>query len=124
MANLIQKGTDGASGQEKLLASADVFADATGTPILQEVVDARGSFGSLNARLNNFVSSSGLLEAKKTDGVTKVIQVNNTGLAFFAATPIAKPTVTGVRGSGNTALANLLTQLANLGLITDSTTET
>lgn len=41
-------------------------------------------------------------------------------MGFFGATPIAKPTVTGSRG-GNAALASLLTQLATLGLITDST---
>lgn len=34
---------------------------------------------------------------------------------------MAKPTITGSRG-GNAALANLLTQLANYGLITDGTT--
>jgi hypothetical protein len=45
------------------------------------------------------------------------------GGAFGAngASPLAKPTISGSRG-GNTALANLLTQLANYGLITDSTT--
>lgn len=42
-------------------------------------------------------------------------------LAFNGATPITKPTVTGSRG-GNAALASLLTALATLGLITDSTT--
>jgi hypothetical protein len=41
-------------------------------------------------------------------------------IGFFATTPIAKPTVTGSRG-GNSALQNLLTELANLGLITNST---
>lgn len=41
-------------------------------------------------------------------------------LSLFGGTPIAKPTVTGSRG-GNTALASLLTQLAALGAITDST---
>jgi len=40
---------------------------------------------------------------------------------FFGSAPIAKPTVTGSRG-GNAALASLLTQLASLGLITDSST--
>lgn len=48
-----------------------------------------------------------------------LLQWNNTGLGFFAATPIAKPTVTGAHGS-NAALQSLLTALANLGLITDS----
>ena len=40
---------------------------------------------------------------------------------FFGATPVAKPTVTGAKG-GNAALTSLLTQLASLGLITDSST--
>jgi hypothetical protein len=42
-------------------------------------------------------------------------------MAFYGNTPIARPTVTGSRG-GNAALASLLTQLAALGLVTDSTT--
>lgn len=42
-----------------------------------------------------------------------------TKLGFFTTTPITKPTVTGSR-AGNAALASLLTQLANLGLVTDS----
>ncbi len=40
-------------------------------------------------------------------------------LAFYNTAPIVKPTVTGSRGS-NAALASLLTALANLGLLTDS----
>jgi len=42
-------------------------------------------------------------------------------LGFFETTPIAKPTVTGSRG-GNAALASFLTEMANLGLIIDSST--
>ena len=38
---------------------------------------------------------------------------------FFGATPVSKPTVTGSRGA-NPALQSLLTALANLGLVTDS----
>lgn len=41
-------------------------------------------------------------------------------IGFFGGTPGAKPTVSGSRGS-NAALADLLTELATLGLITDST---
>lgn len=41
-------------------------------------------------------------------------------LGFYAATAVAKQSVTGSRG-GNAALADLLTKLANLGLITDGT---
>lgn len=52
---------------------------------------------------------------------TKKIRVNNTGLHFDGGTPIAKPDITGSKG-GNVALGNLLTALANYGLITNSTT--
>lgn len=46
---------------------------------------------------------------------------NNPRIGFLGANPLARPTVTGGRG-GNAALASLLTALANLGLVTDSTT--
>ena len=53
-------------------------------------------------------------------GTTKVVSVSQgNGLGFHAATPVAKQTVTGSRGS-NAALASLLTALATYGLITDS----
>jgi hypothetical protein len=42
-------------------------------------------------------------------------------VGFNGATPGAKPTVTGAKGS-NAALASLLTALASYGLITDSST--
>ena len=50
-----------------------------------------------------------------------MIQVNSTGIGVFGSTPIARPTVSGSRG-GNAALADLCSELANLGLIIDSTT--
>lgn len=40
---------------------------------------------------------------------------------FFGASPVAKPTVSGAKG-GNAALGSLLSALAGLGLITDSST--
>ena len=64
-----------------------------------------------------FVGGSSL--ALQSSGTTRIL-VNGTGLGFFGATPIAKPTVTGSRG-GNAALASLLTELSNLGLCTNST---
>lgn len=42
-------------------------------------------------------------------------------VGFYGTTPAAKPTVTGAR-DGNAALASLLTALANVGLLTDSST--
>ncbi len=44
----------------------------------------------------------------------------NPTIGFLGAAPVTRPAVTGSRG-GNAALASLLTQLASLGLITDST---
>jgi len=49
------------------------------------------------------------------------LEWDSTGLGFYGATPSAKPTVSGSTG-GNAALQDLLSKLATLGLITDSTT--
>jgi hypothetical protein len=42
-------------------------------------------------------------------------------IAFYGASPIAKPSVSGSRG-GNAALASIITALSAYGLITDTTT--
>ena len=62
-----------------------------------------------------------VLEGRNSGGtVTEYFRANHTGLGWWGATPVAKPTVTGSRG-GNAALDSLLTALANYGLITNST---
>lgn len=48
------------------------------------------------------------------------ISINPLSLSFFGVSPVSQPTITGSRG-GNAALADLLTKLALLGLIVDST---
>lgn len=48
-----------------------------------------------------------------------VLSLRSAAIGFYGATPGTKPTVSGSRG-GNAALADLLTELATLGLITDS----
>lgn len=53
-----------------------------------------------------------------TDGS---LQHNSTKIGFYGATPGTKPTITGSRTDG-TALASLLTALATLGLLVDSST--
>lgn len=64
------------------------------------------------------------ISAADASGFREGVRVGTDGsqalLAFYAATPVAKQAVTGSRSS-NAALANLLTALAALGLITDST---
>lgn len=65
-------------------------------------------------------SGGGNLQLLSADLTTKV-SLSNTGLGFNGTAPVAKPTVTGSKG-GNAALASLLTALASMGLITDSST--
>jgi hypothetical protein len=60
-------------------------------------------------------------EIQLTIGGTTPVRVAGGALGFFDGTPVSKPNITGSRG-GNAALASLLTNLAGLGLITDSTT--
>ena len=52
---------------------------------------------------------------------TRPLTLGSNAIGFYGTTPAAKPTITGAK-SGNAALTSLLTQLAALGLITDSTT--
>lgn len=52
--------------------------------------------------------------------VTKAFRHTGNAAGFFNASPAARPTITGAKG-GNAALASLLSGLATLGLVTDST---
>ncbi len=69
-------------------------------------------------------TARGTLSANDSGGERDCIMWEGSGTAamvgFYGTAPIAKPAPTGSRG-GNAALASLLTALANLGLITDST---
>jgi len=75
---------------------------------------------SIGAQGNLTLADGANIVLNTTTG-TKIGTSTAQKLAFFNSTPIVKPTVTGSRG-GNAALASLLTELANLGLITNSTT--
>lgn len=90
----------------------------TGQPI---VVRPSSTVGDTNCAI--------ILRSKGSSGValqsgdsTNKVAVNNTGIGFFATAQVAKQTVSGSRASPEAALANLLTALANYGLITNSTT--
>jgi hypothetical protein len=92
-----------------------------------------------NANPGNITFTTGLIDGfggSTSGGYFAVINQNNPSyplkiavdasglvdqIGFFGVTPISKPTVTGSRATG-AALQNLLTKLAALGLITDSTT--
>lgn len=70
--------------------------------------------------LNDF-SGNTTAERRAVSGAPTVASGHGAALGFYATAPVAKPTVTGSRGA-NAALASLLTALANLGLLTDSST--
>lgn len=102
------------------VASADNWIQAT--------PGAVGSPVQLVAKGNTDANVGIVVKPKGTTGQAQLqggsggvkVGVNDTGLAFYGATPAAKPSITGSRG-GNAALTDLLTKLATLGLITDST---
>lgn len=48
------------------------------------------------------------------------IRLSSSGLGFYGATPVSKPSITGGYG-GSTALQNLLSELGSMGLINDNT---
>ena len=81
-------------------------------------VIARGSDGDIS--LNIRPKGTGTVRLQGAD-TSRKIEVGNSGIGFYGATPSAKPYVSGSRG-GNAALGDLLEKLATLGLITNNTT--
>lgn len=92
-----------------------VKAGSTGNDVLV-TVDAVDTNAGINIA-GHGSSGGGLLDG----GLNFKMKWNSTGIGFYGAAPAAKPTVTGAKG-GNAALASLLTALATLGILTDSTT--
>lgn len=81
------------------------------------VIDTTGNITALTAPIDT--NSQLILNSSDSGFNSNNLILTPTEMGFFSATPVTKPTVTGSRG-GNAALASLLTALANLGLITDS----
>lgn len=123
-------------GRIDLLSREDIRAAARGTAwrhvvfdvgsnVSKNVAELRG--GGANIAEWRSLQNTWRLIATQTgqlrdpSDTATLIEWNATGLGFFGTAPIAKPTVTGAKG-GNAALTSLLTQLAALGLVTDSTT--
>lgn len=77
--------------------------------------------GNLAISLDNFNPAMYLTTPNSVGVQTKQIVLQNTGIGFFGTNPAAKQTVTGSKG-GNAALASLISALALMGLITDTTT--
>lgn len=81
------------------------------------------------AQINSTQSGGTSMPLQLQYGGTTRIEMNTTGIGVFAATPVARPTITGVRtgtlGQLQTVVANMLTALgaaSGVGWWTDSTT--
>lgn len=106
-------------------------ASGTGTLTSQIAVDIENlTFAGTNIGIRSamntpgtFISHTGTAAARFGGEVEIDGALNHDGstAGFLGAAPVARPNITGSRG-GNAALASLLTGLANLGLVTDSTT--
>ncbi|MEU2002078.1 hypothetical protein ACH47B_13400 [Rhodococcus sp. NPDC019627] len=95
-------------------------------------VNQTGTFGGNTTWSGNKVAASGSVDVYTSmsfidgrnigigGGTGSQIGTSGSKMGFFGATPVARSSVTGSRG-GNAALADLLTKLAALGLIVDST---
>lgn len=90
-------------------ASENWTDSAQGTEIRFFVTANGGTTTALGLALHN----DGRLEIEGS------LDHDGSAVGFYGTAPASKPTVTGSRG-GNAALASLLTGLASLGLVTDS----
>lgn len=72
------------------------------------------------AKMNDLAQDKIIGRSTASTGVPEVITCTSFGRSFLAKS--AAVTVTGARDEPEAALASLLTQLATLGIITDSTT--
>lgn len=100
---------DGGAGSGASLEFNDASAQFA---LIQAIYDNR-SAGSKAASLSFQVRSS--------DNMTERLRLGGGGIGFYGASPASRQTVGGSR-RGNNALASLLTALAKLGLVTDSST--
>jgi len=117
----------GAPDQNGIAFAARV---AGGTPCVQDTqfrfsVQTTGMLrwgdGAAVQDTNLYRSAARTLKTDQSFHVGADLRHLGQSLGFYNATPIARPAVTGSR-EGNPALADLLTKLAALGLITDNTT--
>jgi hypothetical protein len=117
-AHAVQKGI----ARSAALVNRDPNA-GSGTQI--EFDDSTFQFALLRVTYDNRTagsrSGSMRFSVRSADALTERLRLDGTGIGFFGATPVARPSVGGSR-QGNTALASLLSALNALGLVTDATT--
>lgn len=114
------KGTGSVTMQSKGGTLANFVPAATGGSNANRMNFTQGDAGSgFTVTLNGTDTNIQLSISGKGTGGTLIESSGSGRLGFLGTTPIAKQTITGAKGS-NAALGSLLTALAALGLITDS----
>ena len=97
----------------------------TGSGTQIEFDDATMQYALLRVGYDNRTagarSASMRFSVRAADALTERLRLDGTGIGFFGATPVARPTVGGSR-QGNDALTNLLHALDAMGLVKDTTT--
>jgi hypothetical protein len=95
----------------------------SGTSI--EFNDGSAQYAGINATYDNRTTgaraASLSFKVRAGDNLTERLRLGGSGIGFFGATPVAQPAISGSRGR-NQALTSLLSGLASLGLVKDSTT--
>lgn len=101
--------------------TTSTLTDAAGNLSVAGTIAAAGTTFTLGGDGVLERSSAFTLRAQNNLHVGSTLQHNGANLGFYGGGPTTQPTVTGSRG-GNAALASVLTGLAAMGLVTDSTT--
>ena len=114
----IANAVGAANGISLTLLTGDAVRVQEGAFTLATISNSGAGIASCNFPVQFLMTSPQMI--LRVNGST-VIQSTGNNLGFFGSAAVAKPTVTGAKG-GNAALTSLCTQLAALGLITDSTT--
>lgn len=101
-------------------AAGTMYVVGTGVGTLISMTGNSGSGGSCRMDMAQATATiEGTTTLNLSMGGSPVIGMQSGKLGFFNTAPVVKQTVTGSRGA-NAALTSLLTALATLGLITDS----
>ena len=91
--------------------------------LVDDTTTTPATFGQIQVQdgLVDVTATQAVVLRPHNAGGTATLSLFGDLIGFYSTSPIAKPTVTGAK-AGNAALASLCTSLANLGLITNSTT--
>jgi hypothetical protein len=115
-------GLGGGAGGQTSVSGGAGLTGIGGNLILAGGIAGTGAGG--DARVNGGAGSGGP-DGDVDIGLTNTTNVNvaaaGNALGFHGAAAVAQQTITGAKG-GNAALTDLLTKLATLGLVVDSTT--